>query len=424
MTFDVAVIGAGPAGCSAAMSLCKRGYSVALLDRATFPRDKACGEFINPGACKLIQEVFDISFAGLLEVGGNPVSQVALQLADGPLEVPIVDEKGKSSPGVSLRRMCFDELLVSKCRQAGVHVFLGHKVQLVERGFDRLYVRGIQNHEPFLIESKMVFGADGTHSATARREGLTRPIPRLNAIGIVFHFDNVCEASDNNSVIMFPATGERMLFGFSRQHGQTAVLSGSVPTHFARTIAADAEGFARRYIAHQPQLAHMLQHAKITQVTTAPCFGHRLVRSFADRMLFLGDAACFIDPFSGEGIHHAIESGLLADETAEWAFARGAFGADTLSHYEHLRSGLRARYRLCDVTQAICSKPWLIDFIGKRLKRRPTSAGQLISAITDLTDARTVLRSSFALKLLMPTFENAPIKRQRTFVRNAEQAPK
>ncbi len=420
MTYDVAVVGAGPAGCSAAMSLCKRGYSVALLDRAAFPRDKTCGEFINPGACRLLSEVFGIGIPELIDAGGMPVSKITLDLQRGPLEIPIVDKDGNPASGASLQRITLDHLLLSKCEAAGLHVFQKHNVQLVERGFDSIYLTGKQLSEPFTIASKLVLAADGTHSLIARREGLVRPIARLNAIGVVFHFEHVAEGDSDNGVWMFPSTGERMLFGFSRQAGPSAILSGAIPTSFARSIASDARGLAHRFIAQHPKLQAVLKDSTIIRVTTAPCFGHMLTKCFADRMLFLGDAACFIDPFSGEGIHHALESGILADETVELAFARGDLSERTLANYSRNRHDLRARYKLCDSTQAVCSRPWLIDLVGERLRRRPAAARQLIAGLTDMLDAQSVLSARFALNLLLPAFEKLPIKRRPTFVRKAE----
>ena len=420
MTYDVAVVGAGPAGCSAAMTLCKRGYIVALLDRASFPRDKTCGEFLNPGACRLLSEVFGLGFPELIDAGGMPVSKITLELQRRPLEIPILDKYGALSPGVSLQRMVFDHLLISKCEAAGVHVLQKHNVQLVERGFDSIYLTGKHCGEPFTIGAKLVLAADGTHSLVARREGLVRPIARLNAIGVVFHFENVAQSESNNGVWMFPAIGDRMLFGSSRQAGRSAILSGAIPTSFARSIASDAKGFAHRFIAQHPKLQTVVHDSTITRVTTAPCFGHTLTRCFADRMLFLGDAACFIDPFSGEGIHHALESGVLADGTVELAFARGDLSERTLAHYHHRRRDLRARYKLCDVTQMVCSKPWLIDLVGEQLRRRPAAARQLIAALTDIIDAQSVLSARFALRLLLPAIEKLPIKRRQMFVRNAE----
>jgi flavin-dependent dehydrogenase len=382
---DVLVVGAGPGGSAAAISMAKRGFDVVLADRATFPRDKACGEFVNPAACELIEETFDVRRA---ELGGRPIANVRLELRQPPaLEIPM------SSPGISVPRMHLDKLLLDRCRSVGVEVLEGHSVRSLSHG-NRIVASG-----PSDIEAEILIAADGAHSAIARQEGLTRPEPRLERIGIVAHFEGCPPPSNEEpSVWMFPSSGTAAMFGFAHQANGTAVLSGSLPKIFARQIAAGASRFLRRWIWRQPGLRRRLGPATLREpVRTTACFGHTLTRTCIDRVLFVGDAARFVDPFTGEGIHHAVESGVLAAQCASLALASGN---RDLSAFQIERAPLESRYSLCDLVQGICTRPELVNFIGERLRRRPGLAATLVSALVDLVPARVVLNPGFFARAL------------------------
>jgi flavin-dependent dehydrogenase len=194
------------------------------------------------------------------------------------------------------------------------------------------------------------------------------------------------------------------MFGYARQSGDTATLSGSVPSGLARRLAASGgEQFVRGWMVRYPTLAATLETATLAgSVRATACFGHRMKRPFADGILFLGDAARFADPFTGEGIHHAVESGILAARTAARALAAGDTSARSLSGYEKDRAEMASRYSLCEIVHEICMRPRLLDHIGKRLRQRPALGRTLVAALVDILPSRAVLNPGFVLKALAP----------------------
>jgi len=400
-TSDALVVGAGPSGSAAAALLAREGYRVVLLDRAAFPRDKPCGEFVNPGACDLLGSVFGITRDELIEAGGHAITQVRLQLRDAePLTILLTDAAGSRVSGVSIRRTALDALLVDRCRALGVDVRENHNVRTFERHGSEVAVSGQAGDAPFSLPTRLLIAADGTNSLIARREGLVVPKPRLCSIGLVAHFAEPLSESGAESVTMFPSFGDGLLFGYSPQAGG-AVLSGSAPSRDKRRLADDPIGFLRTWAGRQPSLSG-LGSPEGGAVRTTACFGHRLRRSFGDRVLFLGDAARFSDPFTGEGIHHALQSAVLAAEVACGALKADDLGAPNLAAYESGRTELTERYTLCELVRAICMNPAISSYVARRLDRRPSLGRTLISALADVVPANRILQPGYLIRALAP----------------------
>ena len=393
---DTIVVGAGPAGATAAMCLARAGFQVALLDRASFPRDKACGEFVNPAACALFADAFGPDL--LDEIPSRPVHSARLQLPKGQgVDMPLVDGKGCPTSGLSIRRTDLDAALVSRCKAAGVAVLERHNVRGSEDRGESILVFGASDGGTFEIEGKVVLAADGSHSVLARQTGLVQPKKRLRTLGLVAHFRGV-DAKEDPGVWLFPSNGDRLIFGLSLQAGDTAVLSGTMPKSYARPVAQDPKSFMREWVSGRPELRRFLEGSEMEIVRMTECFGHKLRRPFADRTLFLGDAARFADPFTGEGIHHAAETGILAAQIATKALRMNDHLL--LAEYESAWRALEGRYRLSEAIREVCLHAGVIQYVGERLHRRPEMGRVLAAAITDMAPPETVASIGFLLRLM------------------------
>jgi flavin-dependent dehydrogenase len=392
MKADVAVVGGGPAGAATALLLAREGFDVALFDRTRFPRSKPCGEFLNPGAVRLLRSECGLA----LPEDAEPVRTVKLVPAHGPpLEVPLVDAQGNRETGYSLRRVRTDQLLLEAAKRVGVRVFEGHSVRDAECS----NLAGVDNEgEPFHCEARLVIAADGTHSVIARRRGVVLPIRRLHRIGLVGHFTDVPGSSDG-SVRMFAARkGVWGISGFSRQADGGAVLSASLPQEAATGLSDDDRRFVRDMAGALPGL-EFLSDAGLEGVQTTACFGHRLSRPWDEGVLFVGDAAEFVDPFTGEGVHHALDGALAAATTARMHLKAGG----PLAEYVELRKRLQRRYVVCDVVQALVNRPALLSMIAANLRRRPRAAERLIAELVDLLPPGGALSPRMLADALLPS---------------------
>ena len=405
--YDAIVVGGGPAGAATAIGLAQRGYQTALLDRARFPRDKACGEFLTPQACHLLQNLG--VWNDVLAAGARPVAATTLIAPNG---TTLRHEPANGKPaGSTIRRVVLDAVLLAAARHFGVDVEEGFAVRNLVRG-EHNAVCGISGQnadgEPKILTARLVIGADGSHSAIARQLGLVRSLPRLQRVAIVSHWRNVsgdCDSIEMRSRgdlvcgVGYPHVGEG-----EKNAEMGANVTLVVPTAFASQIAGRKGDFVEQTLTqHFPDLAVQLAGAeRETAVRTIGCFGHRCKPATFDGGLLVGDAATFIDPFTGEGVYFALRGAEFAVETAALALKTGDTSRKMLARYDSLRSELRQRYLLCDLVQSVVRRPALITHVIARLKNSPAATDRLLSILGDTRQPKAILHPSLLWRLLIP----------------------
>jgi len=180
---DVLIAGAGPAGAIAALVLARAGVRVMLFDRARFPRDKLCGDTINPGALAILQRL------GIAEVASGGLS-VDGMIVTGESGVRCQARYGGGVHGRALRRCAFDVALLTAARRAGAIVEEGVLVRgpAVDGGTVRGLIVATRQHRDCRIAAPIVIAADGGSSRVARALGLAAPArrPRRWAVGAYF----------------------------------------------------------------------------------------------------------------------------------------------------------------------------------------------------------------------------------------------
>ncbi|HEU5434507.1 MAG TPA: FAD-dependent monooxygenase, partial [Thermomicrobiales bacterium] len=187
---EAIVVGAGPAGSAVAVLLAARGHRVLLLDKAAFPRHKACSEYVNPAGVRCLERLGVLDEARRL--GASRIEAMAV-VAPGGAAFAIDYERvepGYVALGLSRRRL--DHLLLEHARQAGAEVV------------ERAHVRGVVQRDGAVsgveatiggarqtVRAPLIIGADGRHSAVTRSLGLDRQPPWPRRTGLVAHYRGV-----------------------------------------------------------------------------------------------------------------------------------------------------------------------------------------------------------------------------------------
>ncbi|MGH2400747.1 MAG: FAD-dependent oxidoreductase, partial [bacterium] len=159
---DVVVVGAGPAGTASAADLAARGFHVVLVDRAAFPRDKPCGDYCNPGAAELLNEIGALT--SVMAAGAGSIDSMTVVAQDGSSFV----QQFPKGRGLVIRRERLDALLLHRAALAGA--------ETIEKYFvDAVTLNGLveirDTHRRRAVRARLLIAADGPRSVVARRLG-------------------------------------------------------------------------------------------------------------------------------------------------------------------------------------------------------------------------------------------------------------
>ncbi|HZC78165.1 MAG TPA: FAD-dependent oxidoreductase, partial [Ktedonobacterales bacterium] len=310
--YDAAVVGAGPAGSSTATYLARAGWRVALVDRAAFPRDKPCAEYLSPAAEPLLRDL------GVMDaLAAHPPSRLLgfriYAPGGGVIQGDFAATKGSDgaalfTSGLAVPRSRLDLALVEAAAGAGAEVRERWSLAslALEEECYRLQPAGPAS-EP--IRARLLVAADGVHSVVARRLGLALPAA-LHKVALVAHMRGIGGLGDYGEMHV----ANRRYVGLAplvpRGRGDLCNVALVVDeARDGRKIAGRAEAFLLESLATFPGLRGRLADATIVRKTLATSgLCTRVRRLSGARLLLVGDAAGYYDPFTGEGIFRALRS--------------------------------------------------------------------------------------------------------------------
>ncbi|MGL5079504.1 MAG: geranylgeranyl reductase family protein [Waterburya sp.] len=350
--FDCIIVGAGPAGSSAAYHLAKQGHSVLVLDKAAFPRNKSCGGGVSPA----IAQWFDFDFAPVIE---NHVSQVKYTFKMGdPAEV----ELKNITPMWMVQREKFDNFLMQQATSQGVEFKDGIEVTGVNSQNDSWQVQTSGG----TFEGKYLIAADGAKSTLAKLLGFAEPTTIAAA-----SLQVPGEVSDRRKTMAFFDFGSiknGFMWCFPKADGYS----------FSGAYVRDSKGKPDELKKQLTKYAELFElDASQGEYTEHPLNLWQANRPLhSDRALLVGEAAGMVDPLIGEGIRPAMFTGVKAAEAVHSAIAGDA---QALANYtETINQEWGANLAKADFLAGLFFKaPKIAYKVGVK---RP-SAGQLMGKI-------------------------------------------
>lgn len=332
---DVIVVGAGPGGSAAAYHCATAGLQVLLLDKATFPRDKVCGDGLTPRAVaelvrmgvSLREEDGWIRNTGLRVLGGGHV-----------IEMPWPELSSYPSYGLARARTSLDHLLLEHARTAGAKVLEGTTVTgpLLDERTGR--VVGVQARstaegsrgETVTYRAPVVVAADGVSARLATGMGLTKRQDRPMGVAVRTYFRTPRHDDpmmESHLELWDGRPGESNLmpgYGwiFSLGDGTANVGLGSVSSTAAATKVDYKDLFAR-WMANAPAEWEFTPEHQVGPVRGAALpMGFNRGPLYGRGLMLVGDAAGMISPFNGEGIAYALQAGRVAADAIVQSVAR------------------------------------------------------------------------------------------------------
>jgi geranylgeranyl reductase family protein len=370
--FDVAVVGAGPAGSCAALAARRAGATVLLLDRFAFPRDKACGDGIAAHALDVL--------AGLgvpdPVAGYAPVPALRLVGPGGP-----VVARRLPRPAYTVPRAVFDARLVEAAVAAGVPL-RRHTVRRLECRDDAVVLDGG-------IAAGVVIGADGAGSVVRRALGQP-PNPDGHIALAIRGYVRTPGAANEQVIVTSRAGWPAYAWSFPIGDGTANVGYGEV----LRGRPVTRAHLLDRLAALLPDLAPDLDAGAVTGLRAhhLPLSTRRPVPG-RGRLMLAGDALSLINPFTGEGIFYAALSGAIAGRVAARCATAGSDRAGE-RYAAALRARLGRHLRHSGVAAWLGQRPWLVDGAVRaaRRDRRVFDTVVEVGLGDGLLDARTLAR--------------------------------
>jgi len=308
---DVVVVGGGPAGAVAALVLARGGARVALVDKARFPRDKACGDVVGPRGVQVLRDLgLERCARGALPLGDMVV------LGPSGHRVRLPARPGRDYPGfaLALPRRRFDQALVEAACDAGARMVVGRAARLLGGAGG---TEGVELDGGGRVLAPAVIGADGATSAVAQAAGLVDDRRVLWGFALRSYLEAAVELPH---IVLWEPSRRRAFPGYGWLFpgpGGTVNVGLGAGTLGDRRAGAGAVRMLPAFLEHlrdEGLLAPGKEGAepgrlggwlKMGLVGTTPASGG---------VLLVGDAAGLVNPLQGEGIAHAMTSGRLAAE--------------------------------------------------------------------------------------------------------------
>lgn len=369
--FEVVIAGAGLAGGSLALRLASRGVRVALVDAATFPRPKLCGEYLSP------EGVLALERLGLADdwsrLGGHPIRQVRLSTPRGrELVAQVVGPDGV--PGLGLSREALDTLLVERAVARGATLLSGHRVlgPWIDEASGRVVgvrARPTGSLAERLVRAPVVVAADGRGSALVRQTGTVRPRSRLSLRPGLFGLKRHLRVLDPATTEPAGLVGLHLTAGgyggtCQIEQGLTN-LCALLPESALQAARGDLDRVCATALAANPVLARLLAASEPAGPWKTVA-GVRVEIATPGRagILYAGDCQGTVDPLGGQGMTMALLGSEPLAAAILAALTSGAEGVTPGTQQAVQRSWRRRfdrRVNLCRLYHHLLVRPGLID---------------------------------------------------------------
>lgn len=399
---EVIVVGAGPAGSTAATYLARAGLDVLLLEKSSFPRDKVCGDGVTPRGVK---QLIDLGIDTREEAGW--LHNDGLRVIGGGIQVELDWPDLAEFPpyGLVRPRDDFDELLVRAAERAGARLVERTSVTGAETDERTGRISGVHakygpDREPVTYRAPLVIACDGVSARLALSVGLQKREDRPMGVAVRRYYESPRSKDDylESHLELWDRSGPgepRLMpgYGWIFGMGDGSVNAGlgvlSTSSAYGKT---DYRKLLRSWLDGTPEEWGLREHNAIGKIGGAALpMGFNRTPHYRDGLLLVGDAGGMVNPFNGEGIAYAMESARLAAECVVHALARpeGASREQALARYpDAVRQALGGYFRLGNTFSKLIGNPTVMRMASKHGLPRTTLMRFVLKLLANLYDSK------------------------------------
>ena len=404
--FDIAIIGAGPAGSTLALSLAYSGLRIAIFDKAKFPRDVICGDALSGQVLNVLKRMPDQIYEDFLRnVPKTPSWGIRFHSpGNHPLELPyrITRDDTEDPPGYICPRLLFDRFLQKRLSNyPSIQLFEGEAVTSVKRIPDAIEIQT----ENRIARVQVVAGADGIHSLV--RTSLSNRVldKSYYCMAIKAYYEGVTGFHPEHFIDLYflkdllPA-----YFWVFPEVGGRANVGLGLPYHMMIRDRLSLKSVLEGLIANDPIISKRFTNAKrVSPIQARGLAIHKNLKDLSgERYLLMGDAALGVDPFTGEGIGFALASAESAAAVILECAKTGDYSSAMISDYHHrITRRMKAEHDTSAAMQRYAQYPWLFNMVVRKANKSKVFQELLASAFTN-ENVRTKLGNPlFYLRMML-----------------------
>ncbi len=338
--YDAIVLGAGPAGSAAARQLALAGYSVLLIDRAAFPRDKVCGCTLNAHAVQMLHQ---LGLSDSLAQRARPASNLALCFRHRRVSLAL-------HGSVTISRRELDSALANAAVAAGADFRCGCRARIISHASPDVELAESRGKR-YRVRARLIIDARGLVGGGRRR---IAPMPRFGAGALV---DADLLAHRQEDVLL--SVAEAGYAGIARLRDGRSVVAAALLPGAAGSVAGNIAALLAPAGVHR-------EFVDAVSWQGTPAFASYAESLINGNTLAVGDAAAYVEPFTGEGIAWALESALAAAELVCDSLRKNK--PSLLQQWPTVHSHLfRKRMRRCRWVAQSLRKTWLLSALAQTL---------------------------------------------------------
>lgn len=403
---DIVILGAGPAGTTAAISLARKGISSVLIDKHLFPRRKICGDGLSGKVVSILNRI-DPGYVDELLISGLATgSRAARFYAPNRkmMELSFQTMLIEQAPGLICKRFDFDHILLHKALKYKEVSFKGGiAVETVKKENEKIIL--LDKDGEAIAETRLLLFAAGSDKKLLKLLNPSFPISKEEGIGIRGYFKNVT-GSDAKHAIEIHFLEELLpwyLWIFPFEDG-SANVGLALPESLAKKKEMSLKELLFSLIEKYPYLKDRFSNASLEgkiEAARLPYYSGPCPLA-GDHYLLLGDAACLIDPFTGEGIGNAMASGVYAAEVASQCVKTGNFSlSGTGSYQEMIEKKLQPELALSLKLQGLASRKGLLNLVIGRASKHEKTRMLISEMLYNEKTKKKLGKPAFYIKLLM-----------------------